>query len=68
MLDVGQGLSVLVSQGDRALLFDTGDRYPGGYNMADAAIFPMLEYREYNNSTIWSSVTGIKIMRQTGRR
>jgi competence protein ComEC len=45
MLDVGQGLSVLVSQGDRALLFDTGDRYPGGYNMADAAIFPMLEYR-----------------------
>ena len=45
MLDVGQGLSVLVSQGDRALLFDTGDRYPGGYNMADAAIFPMLDYR-----------------------
>jgi competence protein ComEC len=45
MLDVGQGLSVLVSQGDQALLFDTGDAYPGGYNMADAAVFPMLEYR-----------------------
>ena len=45
MLDVGQGLSVLISQDERALLFDTGDAYPGGYNMADAAIFPMLEYR-----------------------
>lgn len=45
MLDVGQGLSVLVTQNDRALLFDTGDAFPGGYNMADAAIFPMLEYR-----------------------
>lgn len=45
MLDIGQGLSVLVTQGHRALLFDTGDAYPGGYNMADAAIFPMLEYR-----------------------
>lgn len=45
MLDVGQGLSVLISRDDRALLFDTGDAYPGGYNMADAVIFPMLEYR-----------------------
>lgn len=45
MLDVGQGLSVLITQDDRALLFDTGDAYPGGYNMADAAIFPMLDYR-----------------------
>ncbi len=45
MLDVGQGLSVLITQDDRALLFDTGDAYPGGYNMADAAIFPMLQYR-----------------------
>ncbi|MBL0438021.1 DNA internalization-related competence protein ComEC/Rec2 [Aeromonas caviae] len=42
VLDVGQGLSVLVTRGDRAILFDTGDRYPGGYNMADAAILPLL--------------------------
>ncbi len=42
VLDVGQGLSVLVTRGERAILFDTGDRYPGGYNMADAAILPLL--------------------------
>ena len=32
IIDVGQGLSVLVQQGRRALLYDTGDAYPGGYN------------------------------------
>lgn len=42
VLDVGQGLSVLITRGDRALLYDTGDRFPGGYNMADAAILPQL--------------------------
>ncbi|MBP0601962.1 DNA internalization-related competence protein ComEC/Rec2 [Aeromonas sanarellii] len=42
VLDVGQGLSVLITRGERAILFDTGDRYPGGYNMADAAILPLL--------------------------
>nr|WP_314921780.1 DNA internalization-related competence protein ComEC/Rec2 [Aeromonas piscicola] len=33
VLDVGQGLSVLITRGDRGILYDTGDRYPGGYNM-----------------------------------
>lgn len=42
VLDVGQGLSVLISRGERGILYDTGDRYPGGYNMADAAILPQL--------------------------
>lgn len=42
VLDVGQGLAVLISKGDRAILYDTGDRYPGGYNMADAVILPQL--------------------------
>ncbi|MGL5031849.1 MAG: DNA internalization-related competence protein ComEC/Rec2 [Aeromonas sp.] len=42
VLDVGQGLAVLISQGDRAILYDTGDRYLGGYNMADAVILPQL--------------------------
>ncbi len=36
VLDVGQGLSVLVTRGERGILYDTGDRYPGGYNMAEA--------------------------------
>jgi len=42
VLDVGQGLAVLISKGERAMLYDTGDRYPGGYNMADAVILPQL--------------------------
>ncbi|MDH0177433.1 DNA internalization-related competence protein ComEC/Rec2 [Aeromonas dhakensis] len=42
VLDVGQGLAVLITRGDRGILFDTGDRYPGGYNMADAVILPLL--------------------------
>ncbi|MFM5061332.1 DNA internalization-related competence protein ComEC/Rec2 [Aeromonas veronii] len=42
VLDVGQGLAVLISKGERAILYDTGDRYPGGYNMADAVILPQL--------------------------
>lgn len=42
VIDVGQGLSVLVRQGERGLLYDTGDAFPSGYNMADAAILPML--------------------------
>lgn len=45
VIDVGQGLAVLISQGDEGLLFDTGDAYPGGYNLADAAILPLLHYR-----------------------
>ncbi|MGL5812577.1 MAG: DNA internalization-related competence protein ComEC/Rec2 [Aeromonas sp.] len=42
VLDVGQGLAVLITRGERGILYDTGDRYPGGYNMADAAILPIL--------------------------
>lgn len=38
VIDVGQGLSVLVRQGARGLLYDTGDAFPSGYNLADAAI------------------------------
>ena len=45
VVDVGQGLSVLVRQGDEGLLFDTGDAYPGGFNLADAAVLPMLRWQ-----------------------
>ncbi|MCF3097904.1 DNA internalization-related competence protein ComEC/Rec2 [Aeromonas australiensis] len=44
VLDVGQGLAVLLSKGDRAILYDTGDRFPGGYNMADTVILPQLNH------------------------
>jgi len=44
LLDVGQGLSVLVRTRDHALLFDTGAAYPGGFNLAEAVVLPALRY------------------------
>lgn len=41
VLDVGQGLSVLVTQGKQALLYDTGNRFISGFNMADGVILPV---------------------------
>ena len=35
-------MSVLVTQGKRALLYDTGNRFHSGFNMADAVILPLL--------------------------
>ncbi|GAA4501244.1 DNA internalization-related competence protein ComEC/Rec2 [Pseudaeromonas paramecii] len=45
LVDVGQGLSVLVRQGDEGLLYDAGDAFPGGFNLAEAAVLPMLRWQ-----------------------
>lgn len=42
MFDVGQGLSVLVRTRDHALLYDTGPRYPSGFDVGEAVIIPAL--------------------------
>ena len=42
VLDVGQGLSVLVRHGDRVLLYDTGPEIPGVFSAAESAIVPSL--------------------------
>jgi len=42
VIDVGQGLSVLVRTQERALLYDTGASYPSGFNMVDSEISPYL--------------------------
>lgn len=42
VLDVGQGLSVLVRTRDHALLYDAGPAHPGGLDMGDAAVVPAL--------------------------
>jgi competence protein ComEC len=42
IVDVGQGLSVLVRTHDHALLFDTGARYPSGFDLGEAAVVPSL--------------------------
>ncbi|WP_284202227.1 DNA internalization-related competence protein ComEC/Rec2 [Psychromonas marina] len=42
VIDVGQGLSVLVRSENKTLLYDTGARYPSGFNMVDSEIAPYL--------------------------
>lgn len=42
VIDVGQGLSVLVRTRGHALLFDTGARYPSGFDLGAAAVVPTL--------------------------
>ena len=42
VIDVGQGLSVLVRTRSHALLVDAGARYPSGFDLGDAAVVPTL--------------------------
>lgn len=41
--DVGQGLSVLIRSEGETLLYDTGPRYPSGFNTATTEIIPYLQ-------------------------
>ena len=40
VLDVGQGLAVLVRTQDHALIYDTGARYPSGFDLGEAVVVP----------------------------
>ena len=42
VLDVGQGLSVLLRTRGHALLYDTGARYPSGFDLGEAAVLPAI--------------------------
>ena len=42
VVDVGQGLSVLVRTRGHALLYDAGARYPSGFDLGEAAVVPAL--------------------------
>ena len=42
VIDVGQGLSVLLQTQNHALLFDTGPEFPSGFNTVQAAVLPYL--------------------------
>ncbi|TAM98736.1 MAG: DNA internalization-related competence protein ComEC/Rec2 [Rhodanobacteraceae bacterium] len=42
VIDVGQGLSVLVRTHGHALLVDAGARYPSGFDLGEAAVVPSL--------------------------
>ena len=40
VLDVGQGLSVLVQTHGHAMVYDAGARYPSGFNLGEAVVLP----------------------------
>lgn len=42
VLDVGQGLSVLVHTRQHSLLYDAGARYPSGFDLGQAVVIPAL--------------------------
>ena len=42
VLDVGQGLSVLLRTHEHVLLYDAGARYPSGFDLGDAVVLPSL--------------------------
>ena len=43
VLDVGQGLAVVIVKNNHVLLYDTGASYPSGFVMAEAVIAPFLK-------------------------
>ena len=45
VVDVGQGLSVLVEEGARRLLYDTGPSFPSGSTAAELTLLPLLQQR-----------------------
>lgn len=45
VLDVGQGLAVVIESRHHALVYDLGPLYPGGFNTADAVVRPFLATR-----------------------
>lgn len=45
MLDVGQGLSVVIHTANHSLVFDTGPRFGRNFNTGDAAVLPYLNFR-----------------------
>jgi len=49
VLDVGQGLSVIVRTENHTLVYDTGSQSPSGFNMGDAALIPFLIANQVNN-------------------
>ncbi|RCU52585.1 DNA internalization-related competence protein ComEC/Rec2 [Corallincola holothuriorum] len=42
VFDVGQGLAVVIQQGDDVLLYDTGNRYKSGFVVAEHTVVPWL--------------------------
>jgi competence protein ComEC len=42
VLDVGQGLSVLLRTREHVLVYDAGARYPSGFDLGEAVVLPSI--------------------------
>tara|TARA_R110000751_G_scaffold287442_1_gene392200 strand:+ start:58737 stop:60839 length:2103 start_codon:yes stop_codon:yes gene_type:complete len=49
ILDVGQGVAVLITKNNRVIIYDVGASYPSGFNMADSVLLPILQARGLSN-------------------
>ena len=45
ILDVGQGVAVLITKDNRVIIYDVGANYPSGFNMSDSVLLPILQAR-----------------------
>lgn len=45
ILDVGQGVAVLMTKDNRVIIYDVGASYPSGFNMSDSVLLPILQAR-----------------------
>jgi len=48
ILDVGQGVAVLISKNNRVIIYDVGASYSSGFNMADSVLLPLLQARGFS--------------------
>ncbi len=48
MLDVGQGLAMILRTQNHSLIYDTGDKYSEQFNMADQVIIPYMKQQGMN--------------------
>jgi competence protein ComEC len=53
ILDVGQGVAVLIMKNNRVIIYDVGASYPSGFNMADSVLLPLLQARGLTNKVDW---------------
>ncbi len=47
-LDVGQGLSLVITTQNHLLLYDTGPRFPGGFDAGESVVVPYLKQAGYS--------------------
>jgi competence protein ComEC len=48
LLDVGQGLAVVVETAEHTLVFDTGARFSDSFDMGRNVVLPFLRYQQIN--------------------